>query len=181
LRVPRNPKATEWTIYTDAPAVDGEQVESDSLPAPPLAQIKPSKTEEKIPLISGQSAPDFGVSEVITFQLGEQGPATMPAGQGWAWDGRNWTISERPGSQRTRQFYLRVKDTAGKWRYAASTSLSFAEYNRRFTNKKFVVDRVYKATRKQAYEKFKEFCFETWRAQALRPDLTVDGSSASHI
>jgi hypothetical protein len=168
------------TVHTDAPVADGGQVESDSLLAPPPAQIQPSTIEET-PEPSGQSEPDFAVSEVITFQLGERESSPISEGQGWTWDGENWTISERPGSQRTRQFYLRVKDTAGKWRYGASTSLSFGEYNRRFTSKKFITDRLHKPTRKQSYEKFKEFCFETWRAQALRPDLTADRSSASNI
>jgi len=149
-----------------------------------LSDSEPSTTEESIEP-SGQSAPDFGVSEIITFQLKESEPThggeERTDAHDWTWDGHNWTISERPGSQRTRQFYLRVKDTAGKWRYAAATSLSFAEYNRRFTNKKFVVDKLHKATRKQAYEKFKEFCFETWRAQAIRTDLAPDRSTAGNI
>jgi hypothetical protein len=97
----------------------------------------------------------------------------------WAWNGKDWTITERPGSAHTRQFYLRVKDTKGKWRYASAPSLSVAEYNRRFTSKKSAADKLHKVTRKRDYEKFTKFCFETWRAQALRTDYTLDRSSAS--
>jgi hypothetical protein len=173
------------------PADTGGELAKAREPTPvqPPAQEEPSTKTDNLSDIdtesSGQSAPDFGVSEIITFQLSEREPAPREEqwtdAPGWTWDGRNWTISERPGSQRTRQFYLRVKDTSGKWRYAAATSLSFAEYNRRFTNKKFVADRLHKATRKQAYEKFKEFCFETWRAQTIRTDLAPHGPTAGHI
>src|SRR5262249_28186622 len=50
-------------VHTDAPGGDGERGESDSLPAPPPAPVQPSKTEETTPVSSGQSAPDFCVSE----------------------------------------------------------------------------------------------------------------------
>jgi hypothetical protein len=119
------------------------------------------------------------VSEIHSFQLPEsEAPIAQNEGPDWTWDGENWTVYDRVGSARTRQFYLRIKTTTGKWRYASATSLSFAEYNRRFTSKKFVVDKVHKVTRKKDHEKFKEFCFEAWRAQAIRTNFTAYRSAS---
>jgi hypothetical protein len=149
-----------------------------------LSDSLPSTDNEITITPSGQSAPDFGVSEIITFQLAEREmpdrEGQRPDGKGWTWDGEHWNVSDIPGSQYTRQFRLRVKDTDAKWRYAASTSLSFAEYNRRFSKKKFAADKLHKPTKTQAYEKFKEFCFETWRAQTIRTDLAPNRPAASH-
>jgi hypothetical protein len=115
---------------------------------------------------------------ILRFQIPQAELTTGYPMSDWTWDGKNWTVYDRVGSTRTRQFYLRVKDTTGAWKYASSTSLSFAEYNRRFTNKKFVTDKLHKPTRIKDYEKFKEFCFEAWRAQAIRTDHPSNRSAA---
>jgi hypothetical protein len=121
------------------------------------------------------------VSEVVHFQIPESDVEPPPQNdKAWIWNGADWSVTDKPGSRYTQQFILRVKGTDGKWHYANATGVSFAEFNRRFTNKKFVADKLHGVTRKKDYEKFKEFCFETWKAQAIRSDLTPHGSAAGN-
>jgi len=166
-----------------APAArDGEPTKARDEPspvAPSASSIAPSTNNENTES-PGQSAPDFGVSEIITFQLTESEAAqdATASAKSWTWDGVNWTVSHKPGSTYTAQFILRVKGTDGRWHYASATGLSLAEFNRRFTNQKFVADKLHKVTRKQSYEKFKELCFETWKAQAVRTDLAFNRFAA---
>ena len=136
---------------------------------------------------SGQRAPDFGVS-ANRFRLikserieaddegsDENEPATDDS---WTWNGKDWNVSETPGSTRTRKFVLRLKCTDGKYHYARSCSLNFEEFNRRFAGRRGVTGRRLKPVRENDYDKFKTFIFEAWRAEALRTDSARLGPSA---
>jgi hypothetical protein len=160
---------------------DRDQKSHDVTSGPP-AQIEQdppieTATRSELPRVA---EPVFETTH--RFQLPEIETMTnLPESQAqdWQWNGKDWSVTERPGSTYTVQFFLRVKDTNGRWRYAAAPSLSFAEYNRRFTGKKFVANKKYKPTRIKDYEKFEEFCFETWKAQTIRTYLPFDRSATS--
>jgi hypothetical protein len=165
-----------------APAITQADRSAESGPsALPIAtaQEQPPQqqpaTREDVPRVA------MRVSDVVHFQIPEsEVEPPPPQDKGWVWNGVDWSVTDKPGSTYTQQFILRVKGTDGKWHYASATGVSFAEYNRRFTNKKFVADKLHKPTRKKDYEKFKEFCFETWKAQTIRSNIAPHGSATGN-
>jgi hypothetical protein len=160
-------------------------------PAPPPAQPE-QQTIEKPPEPSGQRAPDFGVSgtkfrlvksEWIEPEEDETESQKSPFSDdyGWVWNGKDWSVTETPGSSYTRKFVLRLKDMEGKYHYARSCSLNLEEYNRRFAGRRGVADRRLKPVRKSHYDKFKTFVFEAWRSEALRTHSTRLGHAAGLV
>jgi hypothetical protein len=170
-----------------APVIeDGEQAEGirpAPLPAAAPAQTSPSieEVEEEKPEESGPRAPDFGVSgrqrfRLLKPELSFETPASDETTQSkdskaWTWDGATWSVTDRPGSTRTQQFVLRVKGDDGKYHYASSCCVSYREYNRRFAGRRDVADKKLKVTRERDYEHFKNFVFETWKAEAIRTNF----------
>ncbi|MGH9839687.1 MAG: hypothetical protein ACREEM_12975, partial [Blastocatellia bacterium] len=53
-----------------------------------------------------------------------------------------------------------------------SWTMSFEEFNRRFAGREGLKNKLLKVRRGKEieYEKFKEFCFEVWKEEALRAD-----------
>ena len=177
---------------------DGRQaaaIRPAPLPAPAPAQIEPSieDLEEEKPEESGPIAPDFGVS-ATRFRLikseriqadDEESEEIEPArdnnqSKGWTWNGETWSVTDRPGSTRTQQFVLRVRGDDGKYHYASSCCLSYREYNRRFAGRREVADKKLKVTRERDYERFKNFVFETWKAEAIRTNFAGARFAARH-
>ena len=162
---------------TNEPAAkDGLQADRPPPPVP-LPAIEPSINADHNPP-STVPAPAEAMDD-SPFLEEEKGAPSLPAdSESWEWDGKSWTVGEYPGSTRTQQFRLRLKDTSGKWRYAVGFSVNFEEYNKRFAGRPGIADKKLKPIRKVDYEKYKEFLFEVWRSEAIRanhPGLRSSG------
>ena len=140
---------------------------------------------------AGHGAPDFGVSatrfRLIKSERIEAGDEesedndTATDDDSWVWNGKDCSVTESPGSTRTRKFVLRLKGTDGKYHYARSCSLNFEEFNRRFAGRRGVTDKCLKPVRKSDYDKFKTFIFEAWRSEALRTNSVRLGPAARFV
>jgi hypothetical protein len=178
-----------------------ERIRPDPPPAPSPAREPSIEEVEEEPEESGQSAPDFGVSDdgvssappipndgarlrlirserVEADAESETDEASGGENDGWVWNGKDWSVTETPGSAYTRKFVLRLKATDGKYHYALSCSLNLEEFNRRFAGRRSVTDRRLKPVRENDYDKFKTFIFEAWYAEAIRADSARLGHAA---
>ncbi|MCI0388433.1 MAG: hypothetical protein MOB07_06665 [Acidobacteria bacterium] len=103
---------------------------------------------------------------------------TTTSEHSWVWNGKDWSVTDTPGSSYTRKIVLRLKGTDGKYHYARSCSLNFEEFNRRFAGRRGVTDKCLKPVRKKDYDKFKTLIFEAWRSEALRTNSAHLGPAA---